>query len=129
MILTSPSFFFHVHKVNPMEKLLFFMADSNLVSSILLCKKTGILKFHPANNQSIFFFSSFGKFFDKKPFLGLHQAILIFCLGFHYFREKKQEGVSRSEYMAMLGHDMSIYYGFLPELIEMFLHLFNPAVC
>jgi 25S rRNA (cytosine2870-C5)-methyltransferase len=41
------------------------------------------------------------------------------------FKELGEEGHSRADYMELLIKDVSIYYGYLPELIEKFLEFFS----
>jgi hypothetical protein len=41
------------------------------------------------------------------------------------FKELGEEGHSRADYMELLVKDVSIYYGYLPELIEKFLEFFS----
>jgi len=45
------------------------------------------------------------------------------------FKNKKQEGKSRSDYLRQLKEDLASSYGYLPELIERFLNLFAPPEC
>mmetsp|Transcript_68 Transcript_68/g.122 ORF Transcript_68/g.122 Transcript_68/m.122 type:complete len:629 (+) Transcript_68:28-1914(+) len=45
------------------------------------------------------------------------------------FKQRREEGRSRSEYLERLKYDMSEFFGCLPELIELFLNMFNPTEC
>ena len=45
------------------------------------------------------------------------------------FREKRQPGWSRPDYVRQLSTDLSDHYGYLPELTEMFLSMLPPAEC
>ena len=45
------------------------------------------------------------------------------------FRDSKEEGRSRSEYIAQLTADLSAYFSYIPELITLFLELFSPSEC
>jgi len=45
------------------------------------------------------------------------------------FKSRREPGKSRSEYMDRLKYDMSEVFGCLPELIELFLDMFNPTEC
>ncbi|GMH94447.1 hypothetical protein TrVE_jg4917 [Triparma verrucosa] len=43
------------------------------------------------------------------------------------FKRRREEGRSRSEYMDQLECDLSEYFGYLPELIGLFLKMFSPS--
>eukprot|EP00743_Colponemidia_sp_Colp-15_P004103 GILK01004427.1.p1 GENE.GILK01004427.1~~GILK01004427.1.p1 ORF type:complete len:813 (+),score=205.82 GILK01004427.1:147-2441(+) len=43
------------------------------------------------------------------------------------FNKARQEGTSRSEYTDQLQQDIASYYGYVPELIDMFMQLFPPS--
>jgi ribosomal RNA methyltransferase Nop2 len=43
------------------------------------------------------------------------------------FKNRKESGRSRSEYISQLASDMSEVFGYLPELVEYFLTMFNPS--
>eukprot|EP00455_Lapot_gusevi_P025020 TRINITY_DN261_c0_g1_i1.p1 TRINITY_DN261_c0_g1~~TRINITY_DN261_c0_g1_i1.p1 ORF type:complete len:622 (-),score=265.39 TRINITY_DN261_c0_g1_i1:25-1839(-) len=43
------------------------------------------------------------------------------------FKANREANRSRSDYMQQLRDDLANYYGYLPELIDMFLELFSPA--
>jgi len=43
------------------------------------------------------------------------------------FKSRREEGRSRSEYVAQLSSDMSELFGYLPELVEYFLSMFGPS--
>jgi 25S rRNA (cytosine2870-C5)-methyltransferase len=43
------------------------------------------------------------------------------------FKNRKEPGRSRSEYLSQLASDMSEVFGYLPELVEYFLTMFNPS--
>lgn len=43
------------------------------------------------------------------------------------FKNRREEGRSRSEYIAQLASDMAEVFGYLPELVEYFLTMFNPS--
>lgn len=45
------------------------------------------------------------------------------------FKNKKAADKSRSEYLTQLRDDLATVYGYLPELIDRFLHLFAPPEC
>jgi ribosomal RNA methyltransferase Nop2 len=45
------------------------------------------------------------------------------------FKKHRQEGKSRGDYIALLTRDMAAYYGYVPDLIELFLEMFSPAEC
>ena len=45
------------------------------------------------------------------------------------FRSSKEEGRSRSEYLAQLTADMCAYFSYIPDLVTLFLELFSPAEC
>ena len=45
------------------------------------------------------------------------------------FRSSKEEGRSRSEYLAQLTADMCAYFSYIPDLVTLFLDLFSPAEC
>lgn len=45
------------------------------------------------------------------------------------FKERREPGRTRSEYVDRLGLFISELYGYLPELIEYFLTMFSPAEC
>ena len=45
------------------------------------------------------------------------------------FKSRREEGRSRSEYIDRLKYDMSEFFGCLPELVELFLNMFNPTEC
>ena len=45
------------------------------------------------------------------------------------FKNKKAADKSRSEYLMQLRDDLATVYGYLPELIDRFLHLFAPPEC
>lgn len=43
------------------------------------------------------------------------------------FKNRKESGRARSEYISQLASDMSEVFGYLPELVEYFLTMFNPS--
>ncbi len=43
------------------------------------------------------------------------------------FKERREPGRSRAEYIAQLASDLSEVFGYLPELVEYFLTMFNPS--
>lgn len=45
------------------------------------------------------------------------------------FQKLKEKERGRGEYLQQLREDMAAYFGYLPELIERFLHLFPPNEC
>ena len=45
------------------------------------------------------------------------------------FKNRREEGRSRADYLERLKYDMSEFFGCLPELIELFLSMFNPTEC
>lgn len=45
------------------------------------------------------------------------------------FKNLREPGVSRSTYTSCLGQDLSLYYGYNMELIDLFMRLFRPAEC
>jgi len=45
------------------------------------------------------------------------------------FTARREEGRSRSEYIAILSSDLQIVYGYSYDMIELLLHLFSPAEC
>lgn len=45
------------------------------------------------------------------------------------FKNQKEAGRSRTEYLTQLRDDMSNYFGYLPELVDKFLTMFSPAEC
>jgi hypothetical protein len=45
------------------------------------------------------------------------------------FRQRRRKGVARSEYVAQLSEDLCEQFGYLPELVELFLAMFSPAEC
>eukprot|EP00980_Cylindrotheca_fusiformis_P002259 scaffold517_cov119-Cylindrotheca_fusiformis.AAC.42 len=46
-----------------------------------------------------------------------------------HFKERREPGRTRSEYVDQLGAFIAELYGYLPELIEYFLTMFSPAEC
>jgi len=50
---------------------------------------------------------------------------ILFILG--EFKTRREPHRSRSDYIQVLTHDISQLYGYLPELVEYFLTMFNPA--
>jgi 25S rRNA (cytosine2870-C5)-methyltransferase len=45
------------------------------------------------------------------------------------FKTRRDPDLSRAEYMEQLARDMAEYYGYLRELIDLFLRMFSPAEC
>jgi ribosomal RNA methyltransferase Nop2 len=45
------------------------------------------------------------------------------------FKRRREPGVARSTYVTRLVNDLSLYYGYLPFLIEKFLEMFSPLEC
>ena len=45
------------------------------------------------------------------------------------FKSRREEGRCRSDYIDRLKYDMSEFFGCLPELVELFLNMFNPTEC
>ena len=45
------------------------------------------------------------------------------------FKTRRQTDRSRSDYMACLGQDMTTYYGYNADLVDLFLDLFSPGEC
>ena len=45
------------------------------------------------------------------------------------FRERRDPGRSRAEYLAQLRRDLCEYFGYIKELAEHFLDMFSPAEC
>ncbi|CAM9405243.1 unnamed protein product, partial [Ectocarpus fasciculatus] len=45
------------------------------------------------------------------------------------FKNKKQPNVSRADLMTGLSNDLCEYYGYIPDLANLFLDLFSPAEC
>ena len=43
------------------------------------------------------------------------------------FKERREPGRSRTEYIAQLASDLAEVFGYLPELVEYFLTMFNPS--
>eukprot|EP00940_MAST-03C_sp_MAST-3C-sp2_P001456 g1456.t1 len=43
------------------------------------------------------------------------------------FRRQRQHGKSRKDYLSVMQRDVCTYYGYLPELAELFMGLFSPA--
>ena len=43
------------------------------------------------------------------------------------FKDRREQGRSRKEYLDILGHFISELYGYLPELVEYFLSMFGPT--
>lgn len=52
---------------------------------------------------------------------------IIFVLG--AFKDNREPGKSRPDYLEQLRDDMANYYGYLPELVDKFLELFPPTEC
>jgi ribosomal RNA methyltransferase Nop2 len=45
------------------------------------------------------------------------------------FRNSREEGRSRADYLAQLEADLADYFGYLPELVALFLGMLGPAEC
>eukprot|EP00808_Paulinella_micropora_P020317 g66725.t1 len=57
----------------------------------------------------------------------IHQRIQDVVYVLSNFKENRNAETSRAEYVSCLVEDLASYYGYLPELIERFLHMFSPA--
>ena len=45
------------------------------------------------------------------------------------FESRRQPETTRKDYVSQLTNDMASYYGYLPELVQLFLDVFPPNEC
>eukprot|EP00808_Paulinella_micropora_P001361 g72999.t1 len=57
----------------------------------------------------------------------IHQRIQDVVYVLSNFKENRDADASRAEYVSCLVEDLANYYGYLPESIQRFLHMFSPA--
>ena len=75
-----------------------------------------------------------GEELEEERRVGLDNAALLVRINdvvgvLSRFRSSKEEGRSRSEYLAQLTADMCAYFAYIPDLVTLFLELFSPAEC
>lgn len=55
----------------------------------------------------------------------VHQRIMENIRVLSNFSEFREEGFTRADYLKLLGNDLSSYYGYSPEIVDMFLSMFS----